>query len=480
MKKRLILILISIFSVFLLVFSLTGCTPSLGNQDAEKAEFITGTSPFETLKTFVTNFEDRTSEQQGVYNTTKTKAAAKWIAQQFKSFGYTTSYNRGEEDEGLDVFVYENTATNSMQTAYNVVYKKRGSSDKTVVIGANYDNAYSINFNGATLKADGTYNNGVGVATLIEMARVLQNVDLPFNIEFVAFGAKEQGWIGSQRYIDNRVDNDNIVLMINFDRNAIGDYVYMYSSEAKTKHNKFFYEIANEHNLCIADLPAYRAPSSYSIQYNSIYSNQANMADSQAFLVNGINVVSFISMNFSGGKAVERANGQNISYTKNDNFTYVVDMLGGEQNAKQLIEKQINSAVSAVYYALGNESFLDVMQNSKPNAGFDGFASSIVMYIASGALVVTAIVVCIILYFALKQTVKPHDVYVNTIYGRMNTKTGKIEQKTNIPQQPTSNGVGGIFGSEFESNQDGSSAAHIDDTSKSTNNDKTTDIFGDF
>ena len=90
----------------------------------------------------------------------------------------------------------------------------------------------------------------------------------------------------------------NYFLMINFDRNAIGDYVYMYSSEAETKHNQFFYDVVKENNLCIADLPAFKSQA-YSFDFsNYLYLHEANYADSQMFLNEGINIINFVSMNF--------------------------------------------------------------------------------------------------------------------------------------------------------------------------------------
>ena len=42
MKKRLILILSAIFSVFILSFALTGCSSNVGNTDASKANLEIG------------------------------------------------------------------------------------------------------------------------------------------------------------------------------------------------------------------------------------------------------------------------------------------------------------------------------------------------------------------------------------------------------------------------------------------------------
>lgn len=485
MKKRIILCLVSIFVVIISVFALAGCTTNIGNQDAEKANFVSGTTPYETLKTFVKTFPDRTAEQ--TFSEDNSLLAAEWIKSQFDSLGYTPMY-----DDGIDSFRFDNVLTKKQETGYNVAFKKESSSDKTVVIGAHYDNVYQYEKNGERLLGDGTYNNGVGIATLIEVAKVLANEDLPFDVEFVAFGAEEPGWLGSKRFLSNHVDKDNIILMINFDRNAIGDYVYMYSSEANTKHNKFFYQKARDNNLCIADLPSYRSPSLKAVMANSLYSNEANFADSQVFLSEGINIVNFISMNFTPSKVVERKGADNVNYTPNDNFDYIVQSLGGEEVAKQLIDKQINSAISAVKYAFDDPNFVEVMETSKANGGLDTFANyKIMTYIATG--IVGAVILCfVVIYFVLKKNTKTHDVYLQTIYGRLNTRTGQIEpnykggmfgEQSN--HNTRSDNTASVFGEEFETNrqnQDNANAASEDGSGNTTSSsgDKTTDIFGDF
>ena len=110
MKKRFILYLVAIFSVVFMIFALSGCTYNKGNQDVSVANFVQGTTPYETLKTFVNEFPNRTSIQQIAPN--NTKDAALWIASKLKEFGYETPYNLGTDNEGLDIFTYENTITN--------------------------------------------------------------------------------------------------------------------------------------------------------------------------------------------------------------------------------------------------------------------------------------------------------------------------------------------------------------------------------
>lgn len=483
MKKKIFFLVIAILTLTII---LCGCVANVNNQDETKANFVAGTSPYETLKTFVKQFPNRTS---GVIDYSTGSAVnysenvAKWLSTQFENMDYSASF-----DNGLQEFNYDNPYTNQKEKSYNVIYKKESSKTKKVVIGAHYDNVTDLVLGDTAFGGDGTYNNGVGIATLLELAKVLNNKypangieELPFDVEFVAFGAGETGNFGALKYLNSQNNIDDILLMINFDRNAIGDYVYMYSSEAKTEHNKFFYDIAKQNKLCIADLPGNLSPILIgNATNNGIYVNEAMLTDSDVFLNNGINIVNFISMNFSAkGGAAESEGNVNIAYTQNDNFDNVVKRLGGEAQAERIISKQINSAISTVVYAFEHKDFVSTMQNSKANGGQDALLKASTMaYIAfgiSGGL----ILLLLILYFSLRTTIKPHDVYINTVYGRVNVNTGKIVDGSNQPiNENKANSFEEIF-DEFkkEASKNNSKDAEVVSEDKK---DKDKDIFGDY
>lgn len=474
MRKSVKFILICIL-VMAVALSLVGCANNTGNTGGANANFVEGLAPYEMLKSFVTDYPGRASVQ--TFDTDLSKDAALWIAEQLKGCGYSSSYNAGTQNEGLKVFTYDNHITGKMETAYNVIFKKESPSDDVVVIGAHYDNLRGITVNNSTIQGDGTYKNAVGVVSLLQTAKAISNIDLPFDVEFVAFGANEFGFYGSKDFVSNHVDKQKIMLMINFDRNAIGDNVYMYSSEAKTQHNEFFYDIAKQNNLAISDLPAYRSPALGQCYSNPYYSNEANWCDSDIFLADGINIINFVSMNFQPFGVSESDGKDNIAFTSDDTFAKVVQRLGGEQTAKQLIDKQIKSAVSCVVYALQDSDFAGVMKASTANNGMEAFADANVATIIAYCLLAAAIIVFVVIYFTLRVSTKSHDVYINTIYGRVNKTTGELVNKPN----PTPSGnVGNIFGGEFDSGNGADSAQGNNNSTGGSSGDKTNDIFGDF
>ncbi|MBN2226440.1 MAG: M20/M25/M40 family metallo-hydrolase [candidate division Zixibacteria bacterium] len=130
--------------------------------------------------------------------------ARDWLVAKFQEFGYT--------DVSYDTFNFNS------QQCHNVICVKPGSAepDKVIVIGGHYD---SINFDSdALVYAPGADDNASGTAVVLELARILKDVDTKKTIVFVAFSAEEVGLVGSE-VIANQMYNDgvDIEVMLNFD-----------------------------------------------------------------------------------------------------------------------------------------------------------------------------------------------------------------------------------------------------------------------
>lgn len=90
-------------------------------------------------------------------------------------------------------------------------------SNGTIVIGAHMD----------CVDTPGANDNASGVATMLEIARVLSESKLAYNIEFAAFGAEEIGLVGSYQYIDSLSEEEfnDTIAMINMDMVGVGEAV---------------------------------------------------------------------------------------------------------------------------------------------------------------------------------------------------------------------------------------------------------------
>jgi len=127
------------------------------------------------------------------------QAAADWIKREFESFGIDTVYFHHFSDFFKD----------------NVVAVKPGKTtpEEIIIIGGHYDSVS----NNPDL-APGADDNASGTACVLECARVMAAQEFDRTVMFIAFGAEEQGLMGSEQYAAAAaVRGDNIVAMINVD-----------------------------------------------------------------------------------------------------------------------------------------------------------------------------------------------------------------------------------------------------------------------
>lgn len=132
----------------------------------------------------------------------KQKEALTWLKSKYTAFGY----NETEITESP--FNYQGN------TSSNLIVTKKGTKypNTYVIICGHYD----------TLNGPGTNDNGSGVSVILEVARLLQNIDTEYSIKFINFSGEEQGLIGSQNYVKNIVNGTtpkmNIKLVFNIDQ----------------------------------------------------------------------------------------------------------------------------------------------------------------------------------------------------------------------------------------------------------------------
>ncbi|GAB1422042.1 M20/M25/M40 family metallo-hydrolase [Anaerolineales bacterium] len=141
-------------------------------------------------------------------------AAARYIEEQFRiiqqnSEGRLYTFNQNYK------MVYG--GVNSNQQNIVAILQGYEAGAGTLIVGAHYDSVGG-SIENATSYAPGANDNASGVATLIELARILSQKDHKATIIFVAFSAEEVGRRGSIAFTDwilqNRID---VTAMINLD-----------------------------------------------------------------------------------------------------------------------------------------------------------------------------------------------------------------------------------------------------------------------
>lgn len=103
----------------------------------------------------------------------------------------------------------------------NVIGVKEGKSNQTVIVCAHYDTAAPEHPGEEYPGAD---DNAAGVASMLEVARLLQDENLDRTLCFIAFSGEDVGLFGSKRWLDAHEDrHDEIIAAINLDCVAYGD-----------------------------------------------------------------------------------------------------------------------------------------------------------------------------------------------------------------------------------------------------------------
>jgi len=109
---------------------------------------------------------------------------------------------------------------NTIQSA-NIVALKHGSSSQEIIVGAHYDSVTTGN---------GADDNASGVGVILEVADRIKDLETPYSIRFIFFGAEEEGLQGSKYYVSQMTQEQkqNTIAMINLDSLTAGDFAYIY------------------------------------------------------------------------------------------------------------------------------------------------------------------------------------------------------------------------------------------------------------
>jgi len=136
-----------------------------------------------------------------VAGTDSNYAARDWIVSKFEDFGYNS----------VDLDPFTAQIGPDMVNCYNVVAIKEGAlyPDLQIVVGAHFD---------GVIESPASDDNGTGVVGVLEMARVLADMETNLTFVFIAFDAEEWGLFGSYHYAEQAaMRGDDILLMFNMD-----------------------------------------------------------------------------------------------------------------------------------------------------------------------------------------------------------------------------------------------------------------------
>ena len=309
------------------------------------------------------------------------KKTAEWIAARFNDLSLEDPVIKSKPDDPKYIKNFELTYGGSFfqqetsKPAFNVAGRiKADGLKKTVIIGANYDNTYGLQYmQGYHNKSEGALDNASGVAAMLAIAEAaVENkkagIEIDYNLMFVAFGANNDGFYGSAKFVAE-IDKyglslSDIALMINLSCVAGGDKLYMYCDEVETLHEKHFKAVADgqTNNAFALNLPPKNkkiVPDAYS---SVLYTHKGLEGDHYVFWNNDINTVNLFGYNWDINAAgnTESAAGS-IAGTDGDTwenlFTYY-------ENGKAMMDSAVN-IVTGVLYDGGTSETLSLSHAEK-------------------------------------------------------------------------------------------------------------------
>lgn len=259
-------------------------------------------------------------------------AAREYLSDEFEGMGYSVS----SQD-----FTF--TAKGKAYDSANVIATKQGKSSKVVIIGAHYDSVSpdpvllepedeSVTVTEAVyMNGKGADDNASGVAIMLEAAERLADIETPYSVKFIAFGAEESGLRGSRYYVSQMTAEDiaNTVAMINLDSCIAGDNMHVYGDEGENGWiRELALDIAERREL---DLTTQEGQNpEYPAGTTGLWSDHA------PFVAKGIPYAYFEATNWDlgdmdGYTQVDYQYGENgeIWHTGYDNIAYIEDTFPG-------------------------------------------------------------------------------------------------------------------------------------------------------
>lgn len=205
----------------------------------------------------------------------------------------------------------------------NIEVSKKGvDSSKVIIIGAHYD---------GRIEGNAFDDNGSGISILLELCQIFKDIQTPYDLKFIFFGAEEinilgRGLHGSYSYVESLSSKEKkkIKCMINLDTLLSGDNMYVYNVYKEEQHNEassqLLYkleEIAQDMNI---DLKYNCKEDREDISYTNTKS------DYYPFFEEGIPVLYFESTNWNvyenDGRAQTEMFGR-IIHTPMDNMNFL-------------------------------------------------------------------------------------------------------------------------------------------------------------
>lgn len=333
-----------------------------------------------------------------------------------------------------------NSATITTKSSANVIGTINNNKEQTIIIGANYDSYFYDGEDGNT----GFYSNLLGVATAYQIALELSEVeDLPYNIIIAFWGAKEDGFCGSEYFLSSLTNAEisTIALYVNLDGLGVGDNIYIFTNEVADSHEDAFVQTAEELGIELYQAPedkGYTLP----VLTERPYMHAGINSDNFYFMTEEVMCANFFSGVWGDGEfSYETALSDSILYTQNDNSEYIFSV-----HTREEIESEVASVSAIVLQTLTDEDILTVLAESKESSfGFEIFYDDSFITIVSLIILGGFVALFFVFRNKLKKEVKDESANTVEFHERQNIEVfgetviledGVVKRETDVYSDP--------------------------------------------
>ncbi|QOG90602.1 M28 family peptidase [Flavobacterium columnare] len=173
---------LSLIFTFTFVHSFVGQT-FVGQTFVQRYAEIVNQVSQDNITNHLTEFENLGVKYRG---TEALENTYQWLVNSYKTYGYT------DEQITTDTYSY------SGSMCKNLIITKTGTTypNTYIIVCGHYD---SIN-------GKGTNDNGSGIVSILEMARLIRDINTEYSIKFINFSGEEDNLKGSEHYVNTFVN----------------------------------------------------------------------------------------------------------------------------------------------------------------------------------------------------------------------------------------------------------------------------------
>lgn len=350
-------------------------------------------------------------------------------------------------ENGVQSFRFQSIFDGEYYTSQNLIYEYKSpkNTDKKIIIGCSYDAvAYKyVDYELSLCESESINGSAGSVALMLALSRLLDFESLPYNVEFVFFGAGTSDNAGSKFYTQGISEEtaQNILLMINVDKIAVGKNLYFYVDEIENDFSKFMKNLSKSGNSSFRQVSVKNLGKNLESDPIGLgYSHIALTSNNSNFMNSNILTMNIFAGDYSKGINLgicEYQDEEALTFTSNDNLEYIDENLG-----EFAVLNNLQKAFDSIKAVLSNENFVGVCNSSKNQTNwiYNIFSNKNLIEFLTGALIILLLIVTYIISYKLTKKsyfANIENDFVNSVMTISTNLENGQDGKTDIPDMVT-------------------------------------------